>query len=599
MAGVLRIQQLYIPVENDIWLPVSHKFGFNISVMGFRADAAYGSSVKYISVKPNLNLQKPKTISTDYTGRPARENTTVAAEPTKNQKEIDKLLMKNDLSNRDMVRLSRMMEKETKTGGSDSSRKSLEVTDKTVHIIEKGASVRDSSYWSSIRPIPLSDVERKSLHVRDSIKSSSALKKQKSDTISAPVKPDRKKLPKSVNNLLFGRSWVDTSGLNVVWNGLLKVKNFSFNTVDGFTYGLDFKLTKSWKNGKSFSIYPQAGWAINREQPLIRVNAMYSSGGEKNGQIFIRTGIISRDIGNNGSINSLLNSATSLFLKKNYLKLYESRFLTLGYKFEPANGLALEFSAGYENRKVLENSTGFSLSKSKKEYTPNVPMNRYLGADSDPVNALRDQFHGDFSSKITYIPFQKYRISGKKRIPAGSDWPEFSLTWKHGYNSYEEMTSKVRQFDMMLFSATQRMNFGAFSEFRWQFRSGAVFDNRNLPYYDFFHFNSQSFPLMFNDYLDAFMIPSYYSMSTSEFFAETHIKYTSPYILLKMLPGLSKTLIRENLSLSYLGSRFWTNYTELGYSLSEIFLLGELGVYVGFDDLKYRSTGVKLILKFN
>ncbi|MBK7712215.1 MAG: hypothetical protein IPJ37_15565 [Bacteroidales bacterium] len=88
-------------------------------------------------------------------------------------------------------------------------------------------------------------------------------------------------------------------------------------------------------------------------------------------------------------------------------------------------------------------------------------------------------------------------------------------------------------------------------------------------------------------------------MSTPEAFGEVHIKYTAPYLLLKLLPGLSNTLIRENLSLSYLGSRYHPSYTEAGYSLSEIFFLAEIGVYVGFENLAYRSVGAKLILKFN
>jgi len=57
--------------------------------------------------------------------------------------------------------------------------------------------------------------------------------------------------------------------------------------------------------------------------------------------------------------------------------------------------------------------------------------------------------------------------------------------------------------------------------------------------------------------------------------------------------------MRENLSLSYLGSRFHSNYTEIGYSISGIFFLGELGVYCGFDDIRYRSVGLKVTLKFN
>ena len=95
------------------------------------------------------------------------------------------------------------------------------------------------------------------------------------------------------------------------------------------------------------------------------------------------------------------------------------------------------------------------------------------------------------------------------------------------------------------------------------------------------------------------MIPAYYSLSTPEVFGELHLKYTTPYLLLKLLPGLSNTLMRENLTLSYLGSRYRTNYTEIGYSISEFLFIGEIGVYVGFEDVKYKSVGGKVILRFN
>jgi hypothetical protein len=95
------------------------------------------------------------------------------------------------------------------------------------------------------------------------------------------------------------------------------------------------------------------------------------------------------------------------------------------------------------------------------------------------------------------------------------------------------------------------------------------------------------------------MLPAYYSLTTPEFYGEAHLRYTTPYLLLKLLPGLSKTLIRENLCFSYLGSRLHNNYTEIGYTLSEIFFLGEAGVFVGFDDLRYKSFGVKIVLRIN
>jgi hypothetical protein len=171
--------------------------------------------------------------------------------------------------------------------------------------------------------------------------------------------------------------------------------------------------------------------------------------------------------------------------------------------------------------------------------------------------------------------------------------------WKHGINEFPDSLGGYKHYDMLVATASKTHDFGAMSEFRWNVRAGGFLDNRNVPFYDFFHFNTQPLPVILNDYHYAFRLPALYSMSTCEFFAEAHIKYTTSYLLLKYLPGMSKTLMRENLSLSYLGSRFHRNYTEIGYSISEIFFMGELGVFAGFEDLKFKSAGVRFVLRFN
>jgi hypothetical protein len=202
-------------------------------------------------------------------------------------------------------------------------------------------------------------------------------------------------------------------------------------------------------------------------------------------------------------------------------------------------------------------------------------------------------------SKISYTPFQRYRINNGVKTPVRSDWPTFELTWQHGVNDFGEIASGLRRYDMFRFEVSRNSSIGAFSNFRWRLRTAGFLDNRNLTFYDFFQINSQPFPVLLNNYEDAFMIPSFYSLSTPEFYVEGHLKYTTPYLLLKLLPGISNTLMRENLSLSYLGSRFHPNYTEVGYSISEIMFIGELGVYVGFNDIKYNSIGLKAVLRFN
>ncbi len=598
LIGKVRIQQLYVPVQDGIWMPVSHKFEINISIIGFKADVGYGSSVKYVEVKPNISLEKPKSITTDYSGRAVSSKNASDSVVSKSRNQINKILEKEQLSNRDMIKLARLMEKESEKSINDSSRKSLEIKDNTTLKVEKGANKKDSTYWAEVRPIPLSEIEIHSLRISDSIRSASSLMEQKTDTTISVKKKEKNKFLQTIREIGFGHTWSDTAGLRFTYGGLIELNKLSFNSVDGFTYGLNFNISKSWKSRNSFLMVPDIRWAFSRKQLMWGIYTNYWFNKTKLRQILVRAGVTSKDINNGGGINPFINLDYSLLFKKNYLKLYESRYLTIGYSTEIVNGLTLNLNGNYEDRRVLQNTTNFSLLKSSKLYSDNTPVNTYLLPGSNPINELRDQRHFDIMTKLSYTPFQKYRISRGTKVPVGSDWPTFELTWQHGINEFKETASGLRRSDMFRFEVSRSRSVGAFSNFRWRVRAAGYLDNRSLTFYDFFHINSQPLPLLLNNYEDAFMIPSFYSMSTPEFYAEAHVKYTTPYLLLKLLPGLSNTLMRENISFSYFGSRFRTNYTELGYSVSEILFLGELGVYVGFDDIKYRSVGAKLVFKF-
>jgi hypothetical protein len=448
----------------------------------------------------------------------------------------------------------------------------------------------------------------KSLRVRDSIRSEHEIRKPKNDTTTASTASTaspKKSFPRTMKYIAMGHTWGSsrkdtTKKYSLSWGGLIDLKNIRFNTVDGLVYGVDFGYHRYFKGGSSFSIYPEVSWAFSRKSLMWRANSMYYFNSFNQQQIYFRIGSASKDIGNGGSINPLLNSITSLFFEKNYLKLYDSRFLTLGYKTTIVNGLTFDISTTMEERRVLENTTDFSIINTSNEYSDNIPDNAYLDSASNPVNAITSQTHTDITARITYTPFQKYSIYRGRKQPRGSDWPTFSLSWQHGINELPEMNNGIRHYDMIRFEAFKRYDdIGAFSELRWRIRAGGFIDNRNVPFYDFFHFNPQPPMVLFDNYEDAFMLPAYYSLSTPEAFGEFHIKYTTPYLLIKLLPGISNTLMRENVSLSYLGSRNNPHYTELGYSVSEIFFLAELGVYVAFEDLGYKSIGAKLILKFD
>ncbi len=594
LAGKIRIQQLYVPVQDNIWMPVSHKFEINISIMGFKAEAGYVSSVKYLEVRPNNSLPAPISEASDYTSIYNKKDTSVS----KTKEQIENILRKDELSNRDMQKLSRLLNKESENSIPDTLRKSLEIKDNTIKIVDKDATRKDSAYWANVRPVPLSEIELKSLHVRDSLRALS-LRQMKNDTLDQGKDKQKSNFSRSFKNIAFGHTWSDTSGFSFRNGGLIDLKKLNFNTVDGFVYGVSLRLSRTWGKKNTLSFYPDFRWSFSRKTLMWIINGNYRIGGMNQKMISFRAGMTSKDINTNGSINSLLNSFTTLFLKKNYLKLYGSGYFGLGYRMEIVNGVSLEFNGNFEDRRVLDNTTDFSISKSSKKYSENIPDNEYLATGSNPLNALSDMRHVDFVTNVTYIPFQRYKINNNNKIPMGSDWPTFSLTWKHGINEFTGMSVKYQHFDMIRFEVNNKIETGAFSEFTWRVRTGGFLDNTNLPYYDFFHFNAQPLPLLIDNYQDAFMLPEYYSLSSPEFFGEAHIKYTTPYLLLKLLPGLSKTLMRENITFSYLGTRFHKNYSELGYSISGILFVGELGFYAGFEDISLKSLGAKLILRLN
>jgi hypothetical protein len=594
-AGDIRVRELYLPVEEDIWMPVSHQIDINLKIFGFRADVGYTSSVKYLDVRPNDKLDKPHDISTGFAGSYSYRDTS----KSKSAREIERILQKDELSNRDMVRLSKLMDRETTASRPDSTR-SLEIKDNTTKIIDEGAGKKDSSYWAAIRPIPLSEIELRSLQKSDSIKSVlSHDVSGRSDTVKSEAGKKGTNFSRSVKYIFSGHTWSDTTGFSFTNGGLIDPENLSFNTVDGFVYGINFRFNKRFDKRNSIAFYPDIRYAFSREKIIWRVNATYNRNGSAPGLFYIRTGNVSRDIGTAGGINPLLNSLTSLILKKNYLKLYESQYVTTGYETNFKNGIGLKISAGFDNRKVLTNNTSFSIFRPDREYWDNTPVNDYLVAGANEKNILRDQKHFEIVTNVTFTPFQRYRMSNGTRIPMGSDWPVFSILWKHGFNKTPYFDEDYKQFDMFRFEVSQNRETGAFSEITWSLRTGGFADNRELSYFDFFHFNSQPLYLNIDNYDDAFMLPAFYSLSTPEFFGEAHLKYTTPYLLLKLLPGLSNTLIRENISFGYLGSRFHPGYFEVGYSLSEIFLIGEAGIYAGFNDLKYNSIGLRFRLRLN
>ncbi len=589
MAGTVRIKQLYTPVEEEIWMPVSHEFDVDISIMGVKARAAYTSAVKYLEVEPDRSLARTSVSVTD-TDEKAREEI-----KTKEQKKIEELLARDELSATDMSRLARLNRKNSER---TEEKPSLEIEEKTTFIIEEDATMKDSAYWKEVRPIPLTKEESASLATVTL--SGTALAKRDSSTLSITIgsgSQDKKKSPAQtfLRDMAVGKRWQTTKSTSVDFDGLIDLKSFSFNTVDGFTAGTGMSLSvKSGEAGR-FTLAPTVKYAFSRQRLMWNVTANLLYDPMRSGNLYLRSGSQSDEFSSSG-VNPLVNTVSSLFFRKNWMKLYDSFYFIAGHSRDLANGLNLSLSGMYEQRRQLENSTSFSFFRRDVPYSDNLPGNPFVTGEEEGYELLpaTSTSHLSFTAGLTWTPRQRYRISGGAKINAGSDYPTFKLTWKHGYN-YDEIRSG--HYDMLMADIFRTARYGSMNEFHWRIRGGGFINSQNLRLQDIYFFNAQASPVLLNNYEDAFYLKPYYSLSTPRSFAEGHIRYTSSTLLLKRLPGLSRTLMRENIGLSALFTPEMGYYYEVGYTISEIFLLAELGVYTGFRDTSFESVSLRLTLR--
>ena len=605
MAGRIRVRQLYTPVEEGIWMPVSHEFNADISIMGVKARAAYTSAVKYHEVEPDRSIRRPSAYETaDAAGADVvpDERPKSAAE-----REIEALLAKDDLTARDMSRLARLNEKNART---TRVKPPLEIEDKTTVIVEDGATGHDSAYWADVRPIPLTREESASLATAPAAKGKLAVRDTStlSITIGAGSRPGSESATDSASNkkstarrfirdLTGGKKWQLSKDTFLEFDGLADLKSFSYNTVDGFVAGTGINLlVKSGKAGR-FTLAPSARYAFSRERLMWNVTANMLYDPMRAGNIFLRAGSQSDEFSSSG-VNQLVNTVSSLFFRDNMMKLYGSRYLIAGHRSDIANGLTLSVSGMYEIRDTLTNNSSFSLFRKNVPWSVNIPDNPYTtgaaeGYDYEPPVAHE---HLSFSTSLTWTPRQRYRISDGAKIPADSDYPTFSLSWKHGYNFNN---SSSGSYDLIWGEINRTSRYGALNEFRWRVRAGGFLNSENVRLQDMYFFNTQSSPVLLNFYEDAFYLKPCYSVSAGKAFAEGHIRYTTPTLLLKRLPGLSRTLMRENIGLSVIWTPEAGYYYETGYSLSEVFLLGTVGVYAGFTGTSFESAGIRVVLRID
>ena len=128
--------------------------------------------------------------------------------------------------------------------------------------------------------------------------------------------------------------------------------------------------------------------------------------------------------------------------------------------------------------------------------------------------------------------------------------------------------------------------------------AGSFLNSKSTYFADYKHFGTNSPFLIGTSEGSIFRIIDYYDYSTCESYFEGHIRLESDRILLKRLPVLNKTLMREALYINYLSTTGNKPFYEVGYGLNQIFLMFNLEVFAGFKGSSHEYTGIKIGIPF-
>jgi hypothetical protein len=446
--------------------------------------------------------------------------------------------------------------------------------------VKKDSIKRDSLFWTTMRPIPLTANEKTSFIQRDSLATAKA--------VADSTKASKSKFGSTFMKIITGTTFPgDSAKVQVHYGGLVNLKNIGFNPVDGWKYAQNLGFTWKQDSVNAMKLTVVGGYAFSRGKGYGGFEWSQTYLPKKRGVISLSGSIGSEDYKKDLSVPGLLSMGASLLFKENYQRFFYTENLQLNNEIDLANGLKMQIGASYNRLSPLENTTNFSFLKKEEFYHPN----NITHLQNHESNFIKQDA---FILKMgwTYTPRHYYYMNKGRKEMAQSKYPTFTLGFEQGLKAF----STDADYLLAEIGTYKKPEFSFLPVFDWSANAGWFIRNKQMHFSQFKHFQASTIPALFSNLGNAFVLLDDYLPSTNQWFLRGNMTYSSPFLLLKNLPVLSNRLWNENLHVSYLHTPNVRHYLQTGYSISRIFMAGSVGVFAGFEEGKYQHWGVRIAI---
>ena len=392
---------------------------------------------------------------------------------------------------------------------------------------EDKANKKDSLFWKTIRPVPLTLEERTDYTKKDSIQ---IVRESKPYLDSIDGVNNKFKLG-SLLGYTYQNSLKDYRvGYDIPFGGL------QFNTVQGYTAKANVFFTKNYDDFKRFfRVNADIQYGFSDERLRATGALSYKFNNTSRAFLTLSGGIETQQFNPSIPITPFINSISTLFFEDNYMKIYDRSFIQLNYSEELFNGFRLYSGLSFERRKPLFNTTEqVYINDDTDAYTSNNPLNEtaFGVAPFKTHNIIKANVRAqiNFGQEYLSYPDSKFNI--------GNDaYPTLTLSYEKGFGA----TNSDYNFDQVKARLFQSFNIADKGRFRYNLRVGKFFNADDIAFMDYQHFNgNQTHVSTEGNYTNVFNNLDYYAGSTNDAYLEVHTEHDFSGFLLGKVPLLNK-----------------------------------------------------------
>lgn len=576
MGFDIGVTQQYAPVEENIWMPLTHTYTFGGKFFGFAGEYQYLASTRDYQITLNPDL----LVDTRILDEKVEEIPDHLPEVTKSADPIEQLAAADQMSRKDFRKMVNAYEKE-----SLKEREQAEVLSERVYKVDSMATKRDLVYWDSIRPVQLTAKEIQGYRRDDSLAVVEAARESDVDSVAQKAKRKFQALDfLTGGDYSFGKG--RSAGFHSNWT------NMSFNTVEGFKIGFSgyYRAEKNTKMADSVTNHLRSwnfrpafryGFASRKPYGMLHIRRSVTKG--RPGHTWgIEGGKYLYQYNGEDPINEQVNALYSLFFRQNYMKLYEKTFTRLYLAHRITDAFTYRVNFRLEDRVNLENNSDYSFyNKPERRYTSNRPMNQEAGNESfAPNEAVL------VSAAIEWRPGLKYRIRNGRKFPLMETAPLVKF-------NYNKNFSGAGKFDHLELGVVHAFKFGVSGKLDVNVLTGTLLNHSLVYFMDFKHFGGNRTIFSSMGAASNYRFLDYYQYSTAGPYFSSIMHYQFRKFLFTQLPVLRFSGIRENLFFNYLKTQNAPHYWELGYSLDNLYRIFRVEIGAGFENGKYKRGGIR------